>query len=76
MRIWRRLISTWRKGIYVFNHRILYLYPVCVAGPLFYELTSSYGAAIILFTLVIKLIMLPFQMKSKKEHAADEPDVR
>ena len=32
----------------------------------FYELTSSYGAAIILFTLVIKLIMLPFQMKSKK----------
>ena len=32
----------------------------------FYNLTSSYGAAIILFTLVIKLIMLPFQMKSKK----------
>lgn len=33
---------------------------------LFYDLTSSYGVAIILFTLVIKLIMLPFQMKSKK----------
>jgi len=32
----------------------------------FYELTNSYGVAIILFTLVIKLIMLPFQMKSKK----------
>lgn len=32
----------------------------------FYNLTSSYGVAIILFTLVIKLIMLPFQMKSKK----------
>ena len=32
----------------------------------FYELTGSYGVAIILFTLVIKLIMLPFQMKSKK----------
>ena len=32
----------------------------------FYELTGSYGAALILFTLVIKLIMLPFQMKSKK----------
>ena len=31
-----------------------------------YNLTSSYGIAIILFTLVIKLIMLPFQMKSKK----------
>ena len=31
-----------------------------------YNLTGSYGIAIILFTLVIKLIMLPFQMKSKK----------
>ena len=33
---------------------------------LFYNLTSSYGMAIILFTVAIKLIMLPFQMKSKK----------
>ena len=33
---------------------------------LFYNLTGSYGMAIILFTLVVKLIMLPFQMKSKK----------
>ncbi len=33
---------------------------------LFYTLTGSYGMALILFTLVIKLIMLPFQMKSKK----------
>jgi len=33
---------------------------------LFYNLTNSYGVAIILFTLVTKLIMLPFQMKSKK----------
>ena len=32
----------------------------------FYELTASYGLAIILFTLVIKLILLPFQIKSKK----------
>ena len=31
-----------------------------------YELTSSYGWALGLFTVVIKLIMLPFQMKSKK----------
>ncbi len=31
-----------------------------------YSFTSSYGIAIILFTLVIKLILLPFQMKSKK----------
>ena len=33
---------------------------------LFYTLTGSYGMAIILFTLVVKLIMLPFQMKSKR----------
>jgi len=33
---------------------------------LFYNLTGSYGLAIILFTLVVKLIMLPFQLKSKK----------
>ena len=33
---------------------------------LFYNLTGSYGMAIILFTLVVKLIMVPFQMKSKK----------
>lgn len=33
---------------------------------IFYNLTGSYGVAIILFTLAIKLIMLPFQMKSKK----------
>ena len=33
---------------------------------LFYTLTGSYGFAIILFTVVIKLIMLPFQLKSKK----------
>jgi len=34
---------------------------------LFYNITGgSYGMAIILFTLVIKLIMLPFQMKSKR----------
>ncbi len=33
---------------------------------LFYNLTGSYGMAIVLFTLVVKLIMVPFQMKSKK----------
>ena len=33
---------------------------------LFYTMTGSYGLSLILFTLVIKLILLPFQMKSKK----------
>ena len=33
---------------------------------LFYDLTGSYGVALILFTLVIKLIMFPFQIKSRK----------
>lgn len=32
----------------------------------FYNMTGSYGMAIILFTLAVKLIMLPFQIKSKK----------
>ena len=33
---------------------------------MFYMLTGSYGAALILFTLVVKLVLLPFQLKSKK----------
>ena len=33
---------------------------------LFYNIADNYGLALILFTLVIKLIMLPFQIKSKK----------
>ena len=33
---------------------------------LLYSLTGSYGMALILFTLVVKLVMLPFQLKSKK----------
>ena len=40
--------------------------PFAALVRLFYNLTGSYGIAIILFTLVIKLIMLPFQMKSKR----------
>lgn len=31
-----------------------------------YSLTGSYGLALILFTLVVKLVLLPFQIKSKK----------
>lgn len=42
------------------------MYPFAALLRLFYNLTGSYGIAIILFTLVIKLILLPFQMKSKK----------
>ena len=37
--------------------------PFAALMRLFYNLTGSYGVAIILFTLVIKLILLPFQMK-------------
>lgn len=33
---------------------------------LFYSITGSYGLAIILFTLIVKLVLLPFQLKSKK----------
>ncbi len=40
--------------------------PFAALLRLFYNLTGSYGVSLILFTLVIKLILLPFQMKSKK----------
>ena len=33
---------------------------------IFYTLTGSYGIALILFTLMVKLVLLPFQLKSKK----------
>ena len=33
---------------------------------IFYNLTGSYGLALILFTLIVKLVLLPFQLKSKK----------
>lgn len=45
-------------------------YYICVPFAwltrLFYSLTGSYGLAMILFTLVVKLVILPFQLKSKK----------
>ena len=45
-------------------------YYICVPFAwltrVFYSLTGSYGVALILFTLVVKLVILPFQMKSKK----------
>ena len=31
-----------------------------------YNLTGSYGVAIILFSLIMKLVLLPFQLKSKR----------
>ena len=40
--------------------------PFAALVRLFYNLTGSYGVSLILFTLVIKLILLPFQMKSKR----------
>ena len=45
-------------------------YYICVPFAwltrLFYSLTGSYGLALILFTLVVKLVILPFQLKGKK----------
>ena len=40
--------------------------PFAALLRLFYNLTGSYGLSLIFFTLVIKLVLLPFQMKSKK----------
>ena len=33
---------------------------------IFYSMTGSYGLSLLLFTLVVKLVMLPFQIKGKK----------
>lgn len=45
-------------------------YYICVPFAwltrIFYSLTGSYGVALILFTLVVKLVILPFQLKGKK----------
>ena len=45
-------------------------YYICVPFAwltrLFYTWTGSYGVALILFTLMVKLVLLPFQLKSKK----------
>jgi len=40
--------------------------PFAALMRLFYNLTGSYGVSLLLFTLIIKLVLLPFQMKSKK----------
>ena len=41
-------------------------WPFAWLTRMFYQLTGSYGLAILLFTIIVKLIMLPFQMKTKK----------
>lgn len=41
-------------------------YPFAALLRLFYTLTNSYGVSLIFFTLVITLLLLPLQMKSKK----------
>ncbi len=44
----------------------LILYPFAWLLRILYELFNSYGLSLLLFALVIKLILLPFSMKSKK----------
>lgn len=44
----------------------LIILPFAALLKFFYHITGSYGLALFLFTLAIKLIILPFQMKSKK----------
>ncbi|MGM9662869.1 MAG: membrane protein insertase YidC [Oscillospiraceae bacterium] len=40
--------------------------PFAALLRLFYNLTQSYGLSLIFFTVIVKLVMLPFQLKSKK----------
>ena len=45
-------------------------YYICVPFAallrMFYQMTGSYGLSLVFFTLIVKLVLLPFQMKSKK----------
>ncbi len=49
-------MSIWSKIAVPFGMLLLWLY----------QLTHNYGVAIILFALIVKIILLPFQMKSKR----------
>ena len=40
-----------------------------------YTFTNNYGLALILFSLIVKLVLLPMSVKSKKEHAQNVPPV-
>lgn len=40
--------------------------PFAFIMRIFYMITGSYGVSLLLFALVVKLVMLPFQLKSKK----------
>ena len=40
--------------------------PFAALTRLFYSWTGSYGVALILFTVVVKLVLVPFQLKGKK----------
>ncbi|MFB0919603.1 MAG: membrane protein insertase YidC [Oscillospiraceae bacterium] len=46
-----------------FSHIIAY--PFSLLMMAFYNLTGNYGIAVLLFAVVVKVILLPFQMKSK-----------
>ena len=59
-------ITIWRKHLCFQPSDTHICIPFAALLRLFYNLTGSYGVSLILFTLVIKLILLPFQMKSKK----------
>lgn len=41
------------------------VYPFSLLMMLFYNLTGNYGVALIFFAVIVKLVLLPFQMKSK-----------
>ena len=58
-------ITIWRKHL-CFQPSDTQFVSVCGPAAAVLQPDRSYGVSLILFTLVIKLILLPFQMKSKK----------
>ena len=47
--------------------------PFAFLTRLFYSWTGSYGVALILFTLVVKLVLLPFQLTPITSRSSRRP---
>ena len=48
------------------GYLVLHSHPFTWLLQLFYNITGSYGFALIFFAVVVKLILFPFSLKGKK----------
>ena len=59
--------------ILAFNIADIIRVPFGYLLDLLYQFTTSYGLALILFALIVKLILLPASAKKQKKHDENEP---